>query len=127
MIRALTTRVAERLHDVVAGLGAGLDAQPTRSIRDQVETRVAAYLAGWRDEGPVLRAMVPLYESDPELRAFWDRIVGELSDQVVGAIEQAREQARAPAREQATDETETGRPDPRRIARPPGLGAALFP
>ena len=85
VIRALTTRVAGHLHEVVSGLAVRTDLP----IRTQVEERVAAYLARWRAEGPVLRAMIPIYERDPELRAFWDGIVAEVSAEVVHAIERA--------------------------------------
>ena len=64
----------------------------------------AAYMERWRREGPVLRAMVPLYESDPEHRAFWDRITGRIADALAASIESERAAGRAlPAPPEAID------------------------
>lgn len=80
-IRALATRVADDIFDTVSGMlldAPGSPEQVTRRI-------VTAYVDRWLKQGRVLRAMVPLYESDPEHRMFWDGI----TSQIVGGIAHA--------------------------------------
>jgi AcrR family transcriptional regulator len=91
VVRALAARVGEGLF---ATFG-----QPLDTTSDDAETvirrGIAAYMARWRKEGRVLRAMVPLYESDPEHRAFWDVIAGRVIDALAASIDDERAAGRA--------------------------------
>jgi AcrR family transcriptional regulator len=100
VIRALGEQVAAGLTETVtAGLDAR-DAAPETVIR----AMTAAYMERWRAEGPVLRAMAPLYESDPEHRAFWDQITGGVVDTIAASIDSERARGRAlPAPPNARD------------------------
>jgi len=87
VIRALAERVADGLlatAEITADDPAGV-----------IRARVAAYMQRWRTEGRVLRAMVPLYESDAGHKAFWDDISGKLVDAITASIEAEREEGRA--------------------------------
>jgi AcrR family transcriptional regulator len=100
VIRALAANVADGLLTTVAGVS-----EPTRETPTEVTRRVvAAYLDRWEREGQVLRAMVPLYESDPEHRAFWDGITGRITDALAATITAERQAGRAlPAPPDARD------------------------
>jgi len=91
VIRALGERVATGLIETVAGSLDTSDAAPEVVIR----AMTGAYMQRWRTEGPILRAMAPLYESDPQHRAFWDQITGRIADTIAAAIDSERERGRA--------------------------------
>jgi AcrR family transcriptional regulator len=90
VIRALGERVAAELRDTITASPDAMGARPRATTRQMV----AAYLGRWRAQGPVLRAMSPLYESDAEHRAFWD----EISDRIRGTIATAIDSERAAGR-----------------------------
>ncbi len=60
-----------------------------------VRRAVADYIEGWRIHGRVLRAMVPLYESDEELRRFWDDISARINGAFAASIQAERDAGRA--------------------------------
>jgi AcrR family transcriptional regulator len=93
VIRVLAANVAERLRETVLRQLAGeaTDVDPAFVVHRIAER----YMQRWRAEGPILRAMVPLYESDPKHRAFWDGITGEIVDGLAAAIEAERANGRA--------------------------------
>jgi TetR/AcrR family transcriptional regulator, ethionamide resistance regulator len=91
VIRALGEQVAGGLTETVTAALDTRDAAPATVIR----AMTAAYMQRWRTEGPILRAMAPLYESDPEHRAFWDGITGGIIDTIAVSIEAERERGRA--------------------------------
>jgi AcrR family transcriptional regulator len=93
VIRALAERVADGLLATV-GVTAGEPEQPDEPDR-VIRARVAAYMQRWRTEGRVLRAMVPLYESDAGHKAFWDDITDQLVTAIAGSIESERAEGRA--------------------------------
>jgi AcrR family transcriptional regulator len=100
VIRALSEQVADGLIETTTAPLDVRDAEAHTVVRDMT----AAYMDRWRREGPVLRAMVPLYESDPEHRAFWEEITGRIADAVAASIESERDAGRAlPAPPEAID------------------------
>lgn len=100
VIRALGEQVAGGLTETVTAALDARDAAPETVIR----AMTAAYMHRWRTEGPILRAMAPLYESDPEHRAFWDEITGGIVDTIAASIDAEREHGRAiPAPPNARD------------------------
>jgi len=100
VIRALSEQVADGLTEATTAMLDTREGSPESVIR----TMTAAYMERWRREGPVLRAMVPLYESDPEHRAFWDTITGRIADALAASIESERAAGRAlPAPPDARD------------------------
>jgi AcrR family transcriptional regulator len=91
VIRALARKVSEGLLDTVSGVTA-----PTTETPEAVIRRiVAAYMDRWRHEGQILRAMVPLYESDAEHQEFWDRITSQIVAAIAGTISAERDAGRA--------------------------------
>jgi TetR/AcrR family transcriptional regulator, ethionamide resistance regulator len=92
VIRALGERVAAGLTDTVTASPGPMGTRPQATARQMV----AAYLERWRTEGPVLRAMSPLYESDAEHRAFWDEISDRIRRTIATAIDSERAAGRAP-------------------------------
>jgi AcrR family transcriptional regulator len=91
VIRALAANVADQLLATASGVTEPTDDSP------EVVTRqvVAAYMERWQREGPVLRAMAPLYESDPEHRRFWDGINDQIVDAIATTIAAERAAGRA--------------------------------
>jgi len=91
VIRALAEQVADRLIDsVTVPVERG-----ERTPEGMTRSMVGAYMNRWRKEGPVLRAMAPLYETDPEHRAFWDKITGRIADTFAATIETLRDRDHA--------------------------------
>jgi TetR/AcrR family transcriptional regulator, ethionamide resistance regulator len=91
VIRALSEQVGDGLIDIGAGPLNRAAQTPGATIRAIAEE----YMQRWLREGPVLRAMAPLYESDPEHRAFWDGITGRIREAISRAIEEERAAGRA--------------------------------
>lgn len=91
VVRALAARVGEGLF---ATFGEPLQTS-TDGPEAVVRAGIAAYMERWRTEGRVLRAMVPLYESDPEHRSFWDEISGRVIDALAQSIDAERAAGRA--------------------------------
>ena len=87
VIRALAERVAGDLRATFRGDSGDRDG----GIREGI----AAYMQRWRTEGRVLRAMVPLYESDAGHKAFWEGISGQITGAIAASIEREREAGRA--------------------------------
>jgi TetR/AcrR family transcriptional regulator, ethionamide resistance regulator len=90
--------VIRALGEVVLGnLRTALDepAPADATALDHLRSRLRTYLTAWVEQGPVLRAMVPLYESDPELRAFWDGVTDAFVAGFADAIETERTAGRA--------------------------------
>jgi AcrR family transcriptional regulator len=86
VIRALSEQVADGLLETVT-TPLGHSAEPPDVL---IRVMAERYMHRWRREGPILRAMAPLYESDPEHRAFWDSITGRIKDALAEAIEAER-------------------------------------
>jgi AcrR family transcriptional regulator len=91
VIRALSEQVADGLLETVT-TPLGHSAEPPDVL---IRAMAERYMHRWRREGPILRAMAPLYESDPEHRAFWDSITGRIKDALAEAIEAERARGRA--------------------------------
>src|SRR5690349_9121048 len=72
VIRALAAQVAEELRQQAKPAP-----PPGGTAEEVIRQGVQSYLDRWRRQGPILRAMVPLYEADPKLREFWDTISEE--------------------------------------------------
>jgi TetR/AcrR family transcriptional regulator, ethionamide resistance regulator len=86
VVRALAEKVTE---DLLETAMASIDDSSDGPAA--VLHRIAsAYMRRWRLEGPVLRAMVPLGESDPGHRAFWNEITGRIADSFARSIEADR-------------------------------------
>jgi TetR/AcrR family transcriptional regulator, ethionamide resistance regulator len=90
VIRSLSEQVGDALLTAISPLNAA-GQTPEATIR----AITGEYMARWLREGPVLRAMAPLYESDPGHRAFWDGITGRIRDAIAGTIEAERASGRA--------------------------------
>lgn len=90
VIGALGEQVAAGLIEIAAS---SLEKRESPEIA--IRRIAAAYMDRWRREGPVLRAMAPLYESDPDHRAFWDDITSRITDAVAASIEAERARGRA--------------------------------
>jgi TetR/AcrR family transcriptional regulator, ethionamide resistance regulator len=91
VLRALAEAVTAVLDEVVGDFIGDDEHEPA----DRIRRSVAAYLEGWHTHGAVLRAMVVPYETDPELKAFWDRVSAERQAAVAQAIERERAAGRA--------------------------------
>jgi TetR/AcrR family transcriptional regulator, ethionamide resistance regulator len=91
VLRALAEVVTRVLDDVVGDFIGDEEHEPGERIRHSV----AAYLEGWHEHGPVLRAMVVPYETDPEVKSFWDGVASRRQGRVVEAIERERAAGRA--------------------------------
>lgn len=91
VIRALAATAADQLTSAVTGQLTARDKPVPVAVRRAVE----AYLDLWKQHGPVLRAMVPLYETDPALRAFWDDVAGRVTAELAAYIEDQRAAGRA--------------------------------
>jgi TetR/AcrR family transcriptional regulator, ethionamide resistance regulator len=91
VVRALAERVTQELFDTaVSSIDDNQDGPAA------VLHRIAsAYMQRWRREGPLLRAMVTLGESDPEHRAFWNEVTGRIADAFAESIEGDRRAGRA--------------------------------
>ena len=91
VVRALAERVTQELFDTaVSSIDDNQDG-PTAVLH-----RIAsAYMQRWRREGPLLRAMVTLGESDPEHRAFWNEVTGRIRRHLAESIEGDRRAGRA--------------------------------
>ncbi len=91
VIAALSDRVAA---DIRSATHAFFTTSGDATI-DDLRVAVAGYLDRWRTHGSVLRAMATLYESDPDLRTFWDDLSRELLVEAVATIERERAEGRA--------------------------------
>jgi AcrR family transcriptional regulator len=91
VIKSLGEQVVGELIDTVSTSLGTRDSAPETVIR----AMTAAYMQRWRRQGPILRAMAPLYESDPEHRAFWDKVSGRIADTMAASIEAERARGRA--------------------------------
>lgn len=91
VIRALSEQVGDGLIATVTGPLNRTALTPEATIRAIADE----YMQRWLREGAVLRAMAPLYESDPEHRAFWDDITGRIRGAIARAIEDERAAGRA--------------------------------
>jgi TetR/AcrR family transcriptional regulator, ethionamide resistance regulator len=91
VVRALAEKVTEDLFETALS-----SIDDSHEGPEVVLHRIAtAYMQRWRREGPILRAMVPLGESDPEHRAFWNEITGRIADSIAESIEADRRAGRA--------------------------------
>jgi AcrR family transcriptional regulator len=90
VIRALAAQVAEELRQQ-----ARPPVPPGGTAEQVVRQGVMSYLERWRKQGPILRAMVPLYEADQKLREFWDTISEEFIGEMANSIEAQRRLGRA--------------------------------
>jgi TetR/AcrR family transcriptional regulator, ethionamide resistance regulator len=86
VLRAVGARVAGRLQPLPMLAGD----RTVASVRDVIRARALVYLDRWRLDGHLLRAMVPLYETDDELRAFWDGVLHDIAVQYIAEIEEDR-------------------------------------
>jgi AcrR family transcriptional regulator len=91
VIRALGDSVLANLQRAWVEPGPGADTTPLAYLR----ARLRAAMAVWVEHGAVLRAMVPLYEADPELRAFWDGVTDDFVAGFAEGIETERAAGRA--------------------------------
>jgi len=90
VIRALAAQVAEELRQQ-----AKPPPPPGGTAEEVIRQGVQSYLDRWRRQGPILRAMVPLYEADPKLREFWDTISEEFIGELAASIEAQRQAGRS--------------------------------
>jgi AcrR family transcriptional regulator len=91
VVRALGDVVRSRLQDALVEPAGS----PDTGALDYLRSRLRTYVGVWLDQGPVLRAMVPLYETDPELRAFWDGVTDRFVAAFAAGIEAERTAGRA--------------------------------
>ena len=90
VIRALADRTSGELSDAVRSA-----LNPTASPRDAVTALNRTLLSRWRENGPVMRAMDVLAESDDELRSFWRGVTNDVVTQAARSIESERASGRA--------------------------------
>jgi TetR/AcrR family transcriptional regulator, ethionamide resistance regulator len=90
VIGALADRTSGELSQAVRAALA-----PTSSPRDAVTALNHTLLARWRDDGPLMRAMDALAESDDELRDFWRGVSNDVVTQTARSIETERASGRA--------------------------------
>ncbi len=90
VIRALADRTAGELGEAVrTSLGGAM------SPHDAVTALIRTLLDRWRANGPLMRAMDTLAESDGELRDFWRGVTSDVVREAVAAIEAERASGRA--------------------------------
>lgn len=87
VMRALAARVADEIRAVFA------QARSAKTAAD-VRKSIAGYLARWRTNGRVLRAMAILVETDDALRDFWEEVTEELLDEAAAALDEQRREGR---------------------------------
>jgi AcrR family transcriptional regulator len=91
VIRALGDAVLANLRAALVEPAPDADTTALGFLR----VRLRSFLTVWTEQGAVLRAMVPLYESDPELRAFWDGVTDSFVAGFAQGIEAERTAGRA--------------------------------
>ena len=93
MLRALVERLADQMYAEAASWLAREGDSPEVTVS---RAGIEAAAEQWRDHGAVLRAAVEAWGSVPELKAFWEDIVGRFVDQSAARIGEERDSATAP-------------------------------
>jgi TetR/AcrR family transcriptional regulator, ethionamide resistance regulator len=102
VLRALVEQAANRIYREAEGWLEGRGDPPEVVI----SRSIAVGAAQWREHGPVLRAAVQTWGTVPEMRVFWEAIVGRFVAQSAERIEDERRHGDAPE----------GGPDPKALA-----------
>src|SRR5919197_277684 len=102
----LAELVRNAFGEVTASSWPWVDHEPDRPVRETLVHAVEVGRAMWRKHGPVLRAMVESWRSDPVLTDLWFEIMEGFIARTAERIEEARARGQAPA----------GRADPQVLA-----------
>lgn len=92
VLRALTARLADLVFEASASWLRRGDESPEEALR----RALAAYLALWREHGPVLRAIANSCPGDPELMGFWSEAAQRFVAAAAEQIERERADGLAP-------------------------------
>ncbi len=90
VIRALATRTSTELGEAVIGA-----MKSNLSARQAISAMVAGLVKRWRTDGPLLRAMDVMAQTDPELRKFWSSVTEGVVMEAAGVIDRLRTAGRA--------------------------------
>lgn len=87
VLRALVERITEEAYAAAEWLR-GTNVPPREAIRTGLEATAKL----WREHGPVLRAAIQAWGTVPELRIFWEQVIGGF---VEASAEQIKRERRA--------------------------------
>jgi AcrR family transcriptional regulator len=93
VLQALVERIADEAFKASEKWLSGNEDSPEEAIRDAI----AAGAKLWRDHGPVLRAALQTWETDPVLQPFWEQVVNRFVEASAAQIRRDRRLGRAPA------------------------------
>lgn len=93
VLSSLVSGIVDEMHDA----SYAWDADPTEDPIVAYRRGIADVADLWRKHGPLLRAAVQTWGSVPEMRRFWESLVGRFVETQVLRIREARERGIAPA------------------------------
>lgn len=92
----LAELVRSAFSEITEGSWPWVEQGPELPLRETIERAVRMGALHWHTHGPILRAVVEHWRSDPVLTELWMEIMESLISQTADRIKQAREQGLAP-------------------------------